>query len=216
MDVNYARAQMVEQQVRAWGVLDERILSTLRSVPREAFVPEAFSGLAFADTRIPLDHGVSMMSPMQIGRLLQSLKISSDDYVLEVGTGSGFLTACLARLAAKVLSLDIHEDFTRQAGERLEQLGIRNARLETRDATLLDEQNTYDVIAITGSLPRYTDNYEKALKPGGRLFVVSGVGAVMEAMLVKRIGVDKWVRDVLFETSLPPLAHSQKPDAFRF
>ena len=216
MDVNYARTQMVEQQVRAWEVLDERILGTLRSVPREAFVPEEYRSLAYADTRIPLGHGVSMMSPTQIGRLLQSLKITTDDYVLEVGTGSGFLTACLAKLAAKVLSLDIHEDFTRQAQERLEQLGVRNVRLETRDATLLDEQNAYDVIAITGSLPRYTNNYEKALKPGGRLFVVSGVGAVMQAMLVKRIGADKWVREVLFETSLPPLAHSKKPDGFRF
>ncbi len=216
MDVNYAREQMVEQQVRAWDVLDERILDTLRSVPRESFVPAEYRSLAYADTGIPIGHGESMMTPMQIGRLLQSLKIGNDDYVLEVGTGSGFLTACLAMLAGKVLSLDIHEDFTRRAAQRVAQLGLRNVRLETRDATVLDEQSTYDVIAVTGSLPRYSGNYEKALKPGGRMFVVCGVGAVMEAMLVTRIGVDKWVRDVLFETSLPPLANSQQPDSFRF
>lgn len=216
MDVNYARVQMVEQQVRTWDVLDERILDTLRSIPRESFVPDGYKSLAYADTRIPLAHGASMMTPMQVGRLLQSLKIGKGDYVLEVGTGSGYLTACLATLAAKVLSLDIHEDLTRQAAGRLEELGLRNVRLETRDATLLDEQSTYDVIAITGSLPEYTGNYQKALKPGGRMFVVCGVGEVMEAMLVRRIGANKWVREVLFETSLPPLANSQKPDVFRF
>jgi len=215
-DANYAREQMVEQQVRAWDVLDGRVLDILRKVPREAFVPDEYRDLAYADTGIPLAHGVSMMTPMQVGRLLQALSITPDDQVLEVGTGSGFLCACLAGMAAKVHSIDIHEEFTAQAGQRLDEQGIRNVRLETRDANTLDEQSVYDVIAVTGSLPKYTRNFEKALKIGGRLFVVVGVGPVMEAMLVTRLGSDKWVREVLFETSLPPLANSPMPESFRF
>jgi protein-L-isoaspartate(D-aspartate) O-methyltransferase len=216
MDVTYAREQMVDQQVRAWDVLDGRVLNTLREVPREKFVPEKYRDLAYADTRIPLAHGTSMMTPMQTGRLLQALKINNNDYALEVGTGSGYLTACLAHLAGKVLSLDIYEDFTDQARQLLESLGVSNVQLKTRDATTLDEENVYDVIAVTGSLPRYTDNFERALKPGGRLFVVTGTGPVMEAMLVTRIAAEKWVRDILFETSLPALVNCQAPDSFRF
>ncbi len=215
-DANYAREQMVEQQVRAWDVLDGRVLDILRKVPREAFVPNEFRDLAYADTAIPLAHGVTMMTPMQVGRLLQALSITPNDQVLEVGTGSGFLCTCLAGMAAKVHSIDIHEDFTAQAGRRLEEQGVRNVRLETRDANTLDEQSVYDVIAVTGSLPKYTGNFEKALKIGGRLFVVVGPGPVMEAMLVTRLSSDKWVREVLFETSLPPLANSPKPEGFRF
>ncbi len=215
-DANYAREQMVEQQVRAWDVLDGRVLDILRKVPREAFVPNEFRDLAYADTAIPLAHGVTMMTPMQVGRLLQALSITPNDQVLEVGTGSGFLCACLAGMAAKVHSIDIHEDFTAQASRRLEEQGVRNVRLETRDANTLDEQSVYDVIAVTGSLPKYTGNFEKALKIGGRLFVVVGPGPVMEAMLVTRLSSDKWVREVLFETSLPPLANSPKPEGFRF
>ena len=216
MDADYAREQMVEQQVRAWDVLDGRVLNILREIPREAFVPAEYQDLAFADTGIPLGHGVSMMTPMQVGRLLQALSITREDQVLEVGTGSGFLCACLAGLAAKVHSIDIHEDFTARAAQRLEELGIRNVRLETRDGNSLEEQSAYDVIAVTGSVPKYTSNFEKALKIGGRLFVVVGKGPVMEAMLITRIGAEKWVREVLFETSLPPLANSPKAEGFRF
>lgn len=215
-DANYAREQMVEQQVRAWDVLDGRVLDILRKVPREAFVPAEYRDLAYADTAIPLAHGVSMMPPMQVGRLLQALSVKQDDQVLEIGTGSGFLCACLAGLAAKVRSIDMHEDLTADAARRLEEQGIQNVRLETRDANTLDEQSAYDVIAVTASLPKYTSNFEKALKIGGRLFVVVGTGPVMEAMLVTRLAADKWVREVLFETSLPPLANSQQPEKFRF
>lgn len=216
MDADYAREQMVEQQVRAWDVLDGRVLNILREIPREAFVPAEYQDLAFADTGIPLGHGVSMMTPMQVGRLLQALSITREDQVLEVGTGSGFLCACLAGLAARVHSIDIHEDFTARARQRLEELGIRNVRLETRDGNSLEEQSAYDAIAVTGSLPKYTSNFEKALKIGGRLFVVVGKGPVMEAMLITRIGAEKWVREVLYETSLPPLGNSPKAEGFRF
>lgn len=215
-DANYAREQMVEQQVRAWDVLDGRVLDILRKVPREVFVPAEYQDLAFADTAIPLAHGVSMMPPMQVGRLLQALSIKKTDQVLEVGTGSGFLCACLAGMAARVHSIDIHEDLVAEAGRRLEEQGIDNVRLETRDAHTLDEQSVYDVIAVTGSLPKYTSIFEKALKVSGRLFVVVGTGPVMEAMLITRLASDKWVRQVLFETSLPPLVNSQKPEGFRF
>lgn len=216
MDVNFAREQMVEQQVRAWDVLDNRVLETLRSVPREKFVPSAYVDLAFADTEIPLDHGVSMMTPMQVGRLLQALSIDSEDQALEIGTGSGFLTACLAHLAARVHSIDIHEDFITGAAQRFEELGIRNVRLENRDFNTLDEQSAYDVIAVTGSLPRPAENLEKALKVGGRLFCIVGSGPVMEATLVTRISAEKWSREALFETSLPTLENARQPDRFRF
>ena len=215
-DANYAREQMVEQQVRAWDVLDRRVLDVLRKVSREAFVPAEYRDLAYADTAIPLGHGVSMMPPMLVGRLLQALSIKKDDQVLEVGTGSGFLCACLANMAARVHSIDIHEELTAEAGRRLDEQGIQNVRLETRDANTLDEQSAYDVIAVTGSLPKYTGNFEKALKTGGRLFVVVGAGPVMEAMLITRLASDKWVREVLFETSLPALANSPQPEGFRF
>ena len=215
-DANYAREQMVEQQVRAWDVLDSRVLDVLRKVSREAFVPAEYRDLAYADTAIPLGHGVSMMPPMLVGRLLQALSIKKDDQVLEVGTGSGFLCACLANMAARVHSIDIHEELTAEAGRRLDEQGIQNVRLETRDANTLDEQSAYDVIAVTGSLPKYTGNFEKALKTGGRLFVVVGAGPVMEAMLITRLASDKWVREVLFETSLPALANSPQPEGFRF
>ena len=215
-DANYAREQMVEQQVRAWDVLDSRVLDVLRKVSREAFVPAEYRDLAYADTAIPLGHGVSMMPPMLVGRLLQALSIKKDDQVLEVGTGSGFLCACLANMAARVHSIDIHEELTAEAGRRLDEQGIQNVRLETRDANTLDEQSAYDVIAVTGSLPKYSGNFEKALKTGGRLFVVVGAGPVMEAMLITRLASDKWVREVLFETSLPALANSPQPEGFRF
>jgi len=216
MDVNFAREQMVDQQVRAWEVLDERVLDTLRMVPREHFVPQAYRELAFADAQIPIGHGEVMLTPMQEGRMLQALDIKPTDKAMEIGTGSGFFTACLAHLAARVRSVDIHEDFIESASAKLEQLEIRNVALEVQDGASLSEQNSYDVIAVTGSIPAHEPSYEKALKTGGRLFVVVGAAPVMEACLVTRVSSDEWARLALFETQVPPLANTPRPNRFKF
>ena len=135
MDVDYARQQMIDQQVRAWTVLDEDVLDVLGSVPRERFVPQAYRSLAFADVEVPLGHGQAMMTPTVEGRVLQALELEGDEDILEIGTGSGFLTACLAALGGRVTSVDIHEDFVQQAMRRLDDLRIDNVELMSMDAT---------------------------------------------------------------------------------
>lgn len=217
MDTELARAQMVKQQVRAWDVLDLRVLDLLDVLPRDQFVPPAYRRLAYADTQIPLAYGEVMMAPKVEGRLLQALDPQADESVLEIGTGSGFVTACLARLAGEVLSLDMHADFTAGAGRLLVDLGIRNATLETRDATRLDGMpRRFDLIAVTGSLPAYDARYAERLNVGGRLFVIAGQPPVMEALLITRVTETAWARESLFETSLPPLVNAPVPAAFHF
>lgn len=217
MDTELARAQMVKQQVRAWDVLDLRVLDLLDVLPRDQFVPPAYRKLAYADTQIPLAHGEVMMAPKVEGRLLQALDPQADESVLEIGTGSGFVTACLARLAGEVLSLDMHADFTAGAGRLLVDLGIRNATLETRDATRLDGiPRRFDLIAVTGSLPAYDARYAERLNVGGRLFVIAGQPPVMEALLITRVTETAWAHESLFETSLPPLVNAPAPAAFHF
>src|SRR5210317_1630605 len=134
MNIDYARQQMVNQQVRGWNVYDEHVLDTLRSLPREDFVPKGYEPLAFADMAIPLGHGESMMTPTVEGRLLQALGLEGGENVLEIGTGSGFITACLAKLAAQVTSIDIHADFVDSASAKLEGAGISNVQLQCMDA----------------------------------------------------------------------------------
>ncbi|MDE2022986.1 MAG: protein-L-isoaspartate O-methyltransferase [Gammaproteobacteria bacterium] len=217
MDTELARAQMVKQQVRAWDVLDPRVLDLLDVLPRDQFVPPAYRKLAYADMQIPLAHGEVMMAPKVEGRLLQALDPQADETALEIGTGSGFVTACLARLAGEVLSLDIHADFTAAAGRLLADLGIRNATLETRDATRLDGvTRRFDLIAVTGSLPAYDARYAERLNVGGRLFVIAGQPPIMEALLITRVTEAAWARESLFETSLPPLVNAPMPAAFHF
>ena len=215
-DVESARRQMIEQQVRAWDVLDGRVLDVLSGVPREHFVPEAYREVAFADTAIPLPHGQCMLPPKVDGRLLQALDLGRDDEVLEVGTGSGFLTACLARQARHVRTLEIFPDLSQAAVRALQALSVTNVTAETADATTLEGSGLYDAIALTASLPAYDPRYERALRPGGRLFVVVGTAPVMEARLVTRVGKDQWVSEALFETVIPPMVNAVGPDPFRF
>ncbi|HET7922143.1 MAG TPA: protein-L-isoaspartate O-methyltransferase [Gammaproteobacteria bacterium] len=212
-----ARNQMVTQQVRAWDVLDQRVLGMLENLPRERFVPGAFRQVAFADTAIPLPHGQRMMTPTVEGRVLQALVPQPGERALEIGTGSGFLAACLSRLGADVLSLDIFPDFTEQAGATLKSLGIRRIKLETEDGTRFDAgKKRFDVIAVTGSLPVYTDRYAQQLAVGGRLFMVVGEAPVMEALLITRVGEAAWSRRSLFETDLPALVNAPLPTRFVF
>ena len=216
MNIDFARRQMIDQQVRAWTVLDSAVLDVLSSVPREDFVPASYESMAFADTEIPLGHGESMMTPTVEGRALQALELRADDRVLEIGTGSGFLTACLARLSGTLVSVDIHEDFVRSAARKLAAAGIDNVELQTMDATRDLPGNHFDAIAVTGSIETFDPRFVNVLGPGGRLFVVVGSPPVMEARLVRRTGDADWTSETLFETSLGPLVHGTLPPQFVF
>ena len=216
MNTDFARQQMVKQQVRAWDVLDTDILDLLIDLPREQFVPSGFESLAFADTEIPLGHGQYMMTPTLEGRVLQSLKMSKADSVLEIGTGSGFLTACIARLANSVTSIDIHEDFLETASANLEDSGISNFELMAMDATQQLPDGEFDAIVVTGSIEVFDPRYKIALKPGGRLFVVVGRGPAMDARLLHRRSDDRWLTRSLFETELAPLVNGALPPQFSF
>jgi len=214
MNYETARRQMLNQQIRTWDVLDERVLETLKDTPREAFVPAAERDLAFADTEVPLAHGQSMMSPKVEARLLQELAIEPGDSVLEIGTGSGYLTACLGRLAESVLSLEIFPDLCEAAGERLKRVGIANVELRDEDATRADFDSRFDVIAVTASLPALSERFIRLLNPEGRLFVVVGRPPVMEAVLVRMHSDGSWTEKSLFETMLTPMINAEAPEPF--
>lgn len=216
MDVELARAKMLGQQIRSQEVFDHRVLEVLGSVPRERFVPERFRNLAFAEVQVPLGHGESMMEPRTEGRMLQALAVRPTDRVLEVGTGSGFVTACLARLGASVTSYDIRPEFTERARARLELQGVRNATLATQDASQLPrELGRYEAIAVTGALPALDPSFQQHLALGGRLFVVVGAPPAMEALLITRVGEDAFTRQSLFETELAYLRNAVAPSRFQ-
>jgi protein-L-isoaspartate(D-aspartate) O-methyltransferase len=216
MNIDFARQQMIDQQVRAWTVLDPAVLDVLSAVPREEFVPGPYESMAFADTEIPLGHGEFMMTPTVEGRVLQALELGENDHVLEIGTGSGFLTACIAKLAGTVMSIDIFDDLVRDAANKLAAAGIDNVELRTMDATRELPGERYDAIAVTGSIETFDPRFVDALRPGGRLFVVVGSPPVMDARLVRRTGDTDWKSESLFETSLGPLVHGTLPPQFVF
>jgi protein-L-isoaspartate(D-aspartate) O-methyltransferase len=208
---------MIEQQVRPWDVLDQQVLDVMNSIPREQFVPESCRSLAFADTNIPLGHDQVMMAPKLEGRLLQALAIKPGDRVLEIGTGSGYLTACLASLGGHVTSIDIMSDFTAAAGAKLEALNIDNVTLVTADtAGGIEGNERYDAIAVTGSLPLLQQQFHRNREIGGRLFIITGSLPIMEASLITRIDADNWASEVLLETCMPPLQNATSPQDFIF
>ncbi len=212
-----ARHNMIEQQIRPWDVLDQRVLELIDSLPREAFVPAAYTSLAYADINIPLEHGEMMMPPKVEARMLQALNVQLGESALEIGTGSGYFTALLARCAKQVYSVDIHAEFTQQARHKLTAHGIANVSLDTGDASRGWEQHgPYHVIAVTGSLPVLPDSLRRSLKTGGRLFVITGDAPVMTAQLITRIGEESWGQQTLFETVLPPLINAPQPPRFVF
>lgn len=216
-DFEDARHWMVYNQVRTWDVLDPRVLDALEQVPRERFVPENWRRSAFADFFVPIGHGESMLTPKLEGRILQALALEPDDHVLEVGTGTGFFAACLARLAGKVLSVDIHEDFTQLARENLQRERLSGIRLETRDSSRLDwTRERFDAIAVTGSMPVLHDSFREALSVGGRLFAVVGNKPIMEGLLITRVGENDWSTESLFDNVLPPLVNAYSPETFEF
>lgn len=217
MEFEQARFNMIEQQIRPWDVLDQHILELLSTLPRDAFVAAEYQGLAYADIPIPIGHDQFMMHPKIEARMLQALQIHNTDQCLEIGTGSGFVTALLARLGHHVTSIDIYDDFIEQARQRLAEHYINNVTLQQGDAANgWNDGKLYDVIAITGSLPMLPDHYKQSLNRGGRLFAVIGQAPVMEAVLIRRVGTEEWTEESLFETELAPLLNTSAPSEFVF
>ncbi|MFZ1492221.1 MAG: protein-L-isoaspartate O-methyltransferase [Candidatus Competibacter denitrificans] len=215
-NLELARHNMIEQQIRPWEVLDQRVLDTLAGVPREAFVPERYHNVAFSDVAIPLGHGEFMMKPNLEARLLQALAVQPADNVLEVGTGSGFLTACLARLANNVVSVDIVPEFTETARHKLKAHSFSNIVLHSGDASQSWGAHRYNAIALTGSVATVTDEWRQSLSLGGRLFVVAGKVPALQALLITRVGEREWVQESLFETDLAPLRNAAPAKKFVF
>lgn len=211
-----ARRQMIDQQVRAWNVLDARVLTTLAAVPREKFVPAAYRSVAFADAPIPIGHGQFMLPPALEGRILQALAPVHGERALEIGTGSGYFAACLAELTGSVDSIEFHAELAAGAARTISEQGIARVNIETGDALAREFNAGYDLIAVTGSLCAPERRFERALVVGGRLFVVVGTGPVMEARLVTRTGVDSWLSEALFETRIEALIQALAPSGFRF
>ncbi len=214
-----ARFNMIQQQVRPWEVLDERVLEVMGEVRREAFVPDAYQGLAYADIEVPLADGRVMLAPKVAGRLLQALDLRPGERVLEVGTGSGYLTACLSRLGGQVISLELDPGLAAAAQERLAGLGLGG--IEIRVADGLAGQTAggpFAAIAVTGSVSRVDDLkvLEGRLAPGGRLFCVVGEPPIMQAWLMTRTPTGGLRREALFETSVPALANCPAPQSFVF
>ncbi len=216
MNIEQARFNMIEQQIRPWEVLDQRVLDVLANTPREDFVPDRYRHLAFADMAIPLGHGQVMMKPNLEGRLLQALDLRPSDTILEIGTGSGYLSACLARLGASVVSVDIFPEFIAEAERRIKAQGVHNVVLRDGDAARGWGNLRYDAIAITGSLPTLPELWRGQLNMGGRLFVIVGEEPVMEALSITRVGANEWIRESLFDTALPPLLNIATTQCFEF
>jgi protein-L-isoaspartate(D-aspartate) O-methyltransferase len=219
MSMNFERARfnMVEQQIRPWQVLDSRVLSLLETIHREDFVPLRYRKLAFADIAIPLEHGQFMMRPKIEGRMLQALDLGEDETVLEIGTGSGFITACLASLAKCVVSVEIFDGLHEGAKSRMEEKNILNAELYVGDVMRgWQPEQAHDVVVVTGSVPMVPEQFAGWVNPGGRMFVITGDSPAMEARLLTRLDVTEWREESLFETVLPRLVNAEDPPEFVF
>lgn len=207
---------MVEQQIRPWDVLDNRVLEVLGTLPREAFVAEANRALAYADLQLPIGRGEVMLKPIVEGRVLQALALQPGDSVLEVGTGSGWFAACLGALAGDVLSIDRHADFVDAARARLDASGLGgNVAVEAADAMRWDTDRRFDAVCISAAVAEVPERFLRWLKPGGRLFAVRGRAPAMEAILVRGGGVNAARAESLFETDIPYLAGAEPAPEFR-
>ncbi|KRA16138.1 MULTISPECIES: protein-L-isoaspartate O-methyltransferase [unclassified Lysobacter] len=215
--IDYAKARelMVEQQVRPWDVLDPRVLDVLATLPREAFVSAEHRNLAYADLSLPLGHGEFAMKPVLEGRTLHSLELDPTDDVLEIGTGSGYLTACLGRLAREVTSLEIHADLADAARARLSEQSVENAQVVLADAYAWRSERRYNAICVTGAVAEIPQHFFDWLQPDGRLFVVRGRSPAMEAVLVRNEVNARRIQS-LFETDLPYLVGAAPAPVFEF
>lgn len=217
MDVALARDNLINNQLKPWGSLNYKANNALMGVPREFFVPEAYKNLAFADIEIPLNKRAKMLYPKVEGRILDALDIKENESVLEIGTGSGYLTACLSILAKEVYSIEIDEHLHNLAKEKLQELNLHNVTLEVRDASQKLELNKFfDVVVVGASVPKITGRYFHLLNVGGRIFVVEGVGNTMSAKLITRLSATDWETKSLFETKLDTMIGLEPPTEFSF
>ena len=215
MNFETARHNMIEQQIRPWNVIDPAALDAIEAIPRENFVSDELKESAFSDVELPIGCNQLMLPPKIEAKILQSTQIKKTDNVLEIGTGSGYLTALLAHLAARVTSVEIHSELSETAAARLQSEGIKNVHFVVDDAANgYGHMNSYDVIVLTGSVPELPESFKQNLKPGGRLFAVIGTAPVMEATLITRISPTQFASEVLFETQLPKLENVAKDTRF--
>ena len=216
MQTEFARGQMITQQVRAWEVLDGRVLDAMRRTPREFFVPEKFARVAFADTEIPLRPSQHMLAPKVVGRLLQALDAAPGMRALVVGCGTGYVPACLSAMGASVRAIEIDADLATAARHNLKRAGFGQVEVVTGDTFHLDLGRDYALIAVCGSLPLYDERFARALALNGKLFVVVGATQLQEALLVTRTGEATWESTGLFETCIDALDHATWPEPFTF
>lgn len=217
MDIELARSNMIEQQIRTWDVLDLDVLELLGELHREEFIPEEYQDMAFTDMRIPIGHDQTTMTPKVEARLLQSLKLTPDDTVLEVGTGCGYLTALLAKTAKHVKSIDIYQDFITSASDKLMKSGLSNFDLDCVDVyNLLDDSNKYDVVVLTASLPEFDERFLNLLNEKGRMFAIIGESPAMEACILTKQADTYSKQESIFETNLPALIGSPIKEEFEF
>lgn len=218
MDTNQARKNSIDNQIRPWGGLDYIANNALRGIPREFFVPEKYKDLAFADIEIPLTDKAKMLSPKIEGRILDALKIKKNETVLEVGTGSGYLTAVLSKLCKSVTSIEINEELSVSAQQKFKELNINNITTEIGDASKGWQRSTdfFDVVIIGTSVPKITGRFFHLLNVGGRIFVVEGSGKAMSAKVVTRLSEHKWETKSLFETQLSVMLGLEKTAKFEF
>lgn len=217
MDLEKVRFNMIEQQIRPWDVLDDSVLSLLQRAKREEYVPEAYRAMAFMDLEIPLGQGESMLSPKVEARLVQELHIKPTDKVLEIGTGSGYMTALLASLAKHVHSVEIIPDLSQAAAQKLAAHGFNNVTLDIGDAARGWQKHApYDVIVVTGSLPVLPEEFVAQLNPGGRLLAFVGVAPAMQAQLTRLIEPGVTDSEVIFETDVRALKNAPQPEKFAF
>lgn len=214
-NIERARFNMVEQQIRPWEVLDSTVLNLFSTLPRERFVPEQWRDFAFADMQIPLGQGQVMLEPKLEARILQALNVKEGEQGLEIGTGSGFFAACMAQLCEHVTSVEIFPELREQAQRNLDAQGIDNVTLIEGDAANgWDDGKQYDVIAVTGSLPELHQGFHRSLRIGGRLALIVGEPPVMEGLLITRVADDQWATESLVDTRVPPLLNADKETKF--
>ena len=217
LNFDVARDKMIKSQMRTWYVHDERVLELIARMPRQDYMPAASRNLAYVDMNIPLGHGEVMMNPKIEARLVQELEIAPADKILEIGTGSGYMTALLAALGRHVVSVELRPEFTAAAATKLAHHGVRNITLEVGDgARGWDRQQPYNVILITGSLPILPTAFRETLAPGGRMIAIVGQSPAMEVKLIHRLSGRTFNETSLFETDLPPLRNAIEPARFVF
>ncbi|BBB23623.1 protein-L-isoaspartate(D-aspartate) O-methyltransferase [Isorropodon fossajaponicum endosymbiont JTNG4] len=217
MNTNQARKNVIEQQIRPWGGLNYIANNALKDTPREDFVPEKYKNLTFADIEIPLTNKAKMLFPKIEGRLLDALNIQKHETVLEVGTGSGYLTAVLSKLCKSVTSIEIDETLSHSAQEKINALGIDNVNLKVGDASKgWHSDDFFDMVIVGSSVPKITGRYFHLLNVGGRIFVIEGTGNIMSAKLITRISEHKWDTKSLFETQLDPMQGLESSASFEF